>query len=157
MTCLKRVLSQAKAESKFKSIKGNVTGSVTGSAPWTAANGWEPQVSGPDVDYMHVLENRAQMRTIQVLTHKSSTHSSSLSKPGAIITHNATQAPTVLFNTHVLPVAVRWWEGSGRGSRPRFHYKVVWSEIPRTPSSLSVKDLREDWTGKQSTFLKWWE
>ena len=46
----------------------------------------------------------------------------------------------------ILPVTVRWWGDSGRGSRSHSHYKVVWSEIPHTPSSLSVKDLRADWT-----------
>lgn len=42
-----------------------------------------------------------------------------------------------------LPVTVRWWEDTGRGSSSLFHYMVEWSEILHKPSSLSVEDLRE--------------
>lgn len=49
----------------------------------------------------------------------------------------------------ILPAAVRWWEGNGRGSSWLSHCMVEWSEILHTPSSLSVEDLRE-------TIHMWW-
>lgn len=64
-----------------------------------------------------------------------------LLKPPMKLIKMKNQTPTQrsalhLFITVILPVSVRWSEGTGKESKSLFHYKGAWSVILHTPSSL---------------------